>query len=152
MELTQHRADAFARMPLTYLRREYPNHIMHLLNDDGDVLPPRELHPIFMAVLTGTRRYGYWLLLRCLRLYPELSCRDDISRCLPTISRQKTWRRSWLISTRRSAPRSSVRMATAGYWHWPGAETVIAAAGGRLVSNACAVNAGHSQPSGGLPQ
>ena len=22
--------------------------------------------------------HGYWLLLRCLRLYPELSCRDDI--------------------------------------------------------------------------
>lgn len=44
MELTQHQADAFARMPLTYLRQEYPNHIMHLLNDDGDVLPPRELH------------------------------------------------------------------------------------------------------------
>lgn len=41
MELTQHQADAFARMPLTYLRQEYPNHIMHLLNDDGDVLPPR---------------------------------------------------------------------------------------------------------------
>lgn len=38
MELTQHQADAFARMPLTYLRQEYPNHIMHLLNDDGDVL------------------------------------------------------------------------------------------------------------------
>lgn len=47
MELTQDQADAFARMPLTYLRLEYPNHIMHLLNDDGDVLPPRELHPIF---------------------------------------------------------------------------------------------------------
>ena len=38
MELTQQQADAFARMPLTYLRQEYPNHIMHLLNDDGDVL------------------------------------------------------------------------------------------------------------------
>ncbi|WP_368744979.1 DUF2891 family protein, partial [Klebsiella pneumoniae] len=47
MELTQDKADAFARIPLTYLRLEYPNHIMHLLNDDGDVLLPRELHPIF---------------------------------------------------------------------------------------------------------
>lgn len=56
MELTQHQADAFARMPLTYLRQEYPNHIMHLLNDDGDVLPPRELHPIFYGCLTGTLR------------------------------------------------------------------------------------------------
>ena len=73
MELTQHQADAFARMPLTYLRQEYPNHIMHLLNDDGDVLPPRELHPIFYGCFDWhSAVHGYWLLLRCLRLWPEL--------------------------------------------------------------------------------
>jgi len=79
MELTQHQADAFARMPLTYLRQEYPNHIMHLLNDDGDVLPPRELHPIFYGCFDWhSAVHGYWLLLRCVRLYPELPCRDEI--------------------------------------------------------------------------
>ena len=79
MELTQDKADAFARIPLTYLRLEYPNHIMHLLNDDGDVLLPRELHPIFYGCFDWhSAVHGYWLLLRCLRLYPELSCRDDI--------------------------------------------------------------------------
>ncbi|MGS2873068.1 DUF2891 domain-containing protein [Enterobacter huaxiensis] len=79
MKLTQHQADAFARMPLTYLRQEYPNHIMHLLNDDGDVLPPRELHPIFYGCFDWhSAVHGYWLLLRCVRLYPELSCRDEI--------------------------------------------------------------------------
>ena len=79
MELTQHQADAFARMPLTYLRQEYPNHIMHLLNDDGDVLPPRALHPIFYCCFDWhSAVHGYWLLLRCLRLYPELPCRDEI--------------------------------------------------------------------------
>lgn len=78
MELTQHQADAFARMPLTYLRQEYPNHIMHLLNDDGDVLPPRELHPIFYGCFDWhSAVHGYWLLLRCLRLWPELPCRED---------------------------------------------------------------------------
>lgn len=79
MELTQHQADAFARMPLTYLRQEYPNHIMHLLNDDGDVLPPRALHPIFYGCFDWhSAVHGYWLLLRCVRLYPELSCRNEI--------------------------------------------------------------------------
>lgn len=79
MELTQHQADAFARMPLAYLRQEYPNHIMHLLNDDGDVLPPRELHPIFYGCFDWhSAVHGYWLLLRCVRLYPELSCREEI--------------------------------------------------------------------------
>ncbi|MBV7403191.1 DUF2891 domain-containing protein [Enterobacter sp. ENT03] len=79
MELTQHQADAFARMPLTYLRQEYPNHIMHLLNDDGDVLSPRQMHPIFYGCFDWhSAVHGYWLLLRCVRLYPELPCRDDI--------------------------------------------------------------------------
>ncbi|WP_256937071.1 DUF2891 family protein, partial [Enterobacter chuandaensis] len=79
MELTQHQADAFARMPLTYLRQEYPNHIMHLLNDDGDVLPPRELHPIFYGCFDWhSAVHGYWLLLRCVRLYPELPSRNEI--------------------------------------------------------------------------
>ena len=79
MELTQHQAEEFARMPLTYLRQEYPNHIMHLLNDDRDVLPPRELHPIFYGCYDWhSAVHGYWLLLRCLQIYPELSCREDI--------------------------------------------------------------------------
>ena len=73
MELTQHQADAFARMPLTYLRQEYPNHIMHLLNDDGDVLPPRELHPIFYGCFDWhSAVHGYWLLLRCLPHRPVM--------------------------------------------------------------------------------
>ena len=79
MELTQHQADAFARMPLTYLRQEYPNHIMHLLNDDGDVLPPRALHPIFYGCFDWhSAVHGYWLLLRCVRRYPQLPCREEI--------------------------------------------------------------------------
>ena len=79
MQLTQHQADAFARMPLTYLRQEYPNHIMHLLNSDDDVLSPRALHPIFYGCFDWhSAVHGYWLLLRCLRLYPTLSCRDEI--------------------------------------------------------------------------
>ncbi|MFJ5852611.1 DUF2891 domain-containing protein [Enterobacter cancerogenus] len=79
MELTQHQADAFARMPLTYLRQEYPNHIMHLLNDDGDILPPRVLHPVFYGCFDWhSAVHGYWLLLRCVRLYPYLPCREAI--------------------------------------------------------------------------
>lgn len=80
MKLTQYQAEAFARMPLTYLRQEYPNHVMHLLNDDNDVLPPRELHPIFYGCFDWhSAVHGYWLLLRCIRIYPELSCRDEIA-------------------------------------------------------------------------
>ncbi|OAT32756.1 hypothetical protein M975_1193 [Buttiauxella brennerae ATCC 51605] len=79
MPLSPLQAEAFANMPLTFLRQEYPNHIMHLLNDDADVLPPRELHPIFYGCFDWhSAVHGYWLLLRCLRRYPELPSRDAI--------------------------------------------------------------------------
>ncbi|KGD74718.1 hypothetical protein HA49_05210 [Tatumella morbirosei] len=79
MKLTEQQAEAFARMPLQYLRQQYPNHIMHLLNGDADVLSPRELHPVFYGCYDWhSAVHGYWLLLRSLRLYPELSCRKDI--------------------------------------------------------------------------
>ncbi|WP_192457392.1 DUF2891 domain-containing protein [Musicola keenii] len=81
MQLTPHLADAFARMPLTYLRQEYPNHIMHLMNSDADALPPRELHPVFYGCFDWhSAVHGYWLLLRSLREFPELPCYDDITR------------------------------------------------------------------------
>ena len=47
MKLTRQQAFEFANMPLTFLRQEYPNHIMHLLNSEKDILSPRQLHPIF---------------------------------------------------------------------------------------------------------
>jgi len=52
---------------------------MHLLNDDSEVLPPRELHPVFYGCYDWhSAVHGYWLLLRCLRIYPALSCKDEI--------------------------------------------------------------------------
>ncbi|AYR23879.1 DUF2891 domain-containing protein [Herbaspirillum rubrisubalbicans] len=80
MQLTIERAEAFARMPLTYLRQEYPNHIMHLLNGPEDVLSPRAMHPVFYGCYDWhSAVHGYWLLLRCLRLYPGLPAADEIT-------------------------------------------------------------------------
>ncbi|TKI06982.1 DUF2891 domain-containing protein [Martelella alba] len=80
MPLTRQQAEDFARMPLTYLRQEYPNHIMHLLNGAQDIQSPRELHPIFYGCFDWhSAVHGYWLLLRCLRHFPTLSCRDAIA-------------------------------------------------------------------------
>jgi len=80
MQLTLDRAEQFARMPLAYLRQEYPNHIMHLLNDEGDVLSPRAMHPVFYGCYDWhSAVHGYWLLLRCLRLYPSMAVTDEIT-------------------------------------------------------------------------
>lgn len=79
MQLTPDRAEAFARMPLAYLRQEYPNHIMHTLNHAGDVLSPRDMHPVFYGCYDWhSAVHGYWLLLRCLQLYPQLPARAQI--------------------------------------------------------------------------
>lgn len=79
MQLTYQQALDFAKMPLTFLRQEYPNMIMHLLNNDTDVQTPRQLHPIFYGCFDWhSAVHGHWLLLRCLKLYPELACKADI--------------------------------------------------------------------------
>ena len=79
MQLNIQQAEAFARMPLTYLRQEYPNHIMHNLKDEHDVLSPRAMHPVFYGCYDWhSAVHGYWLLLRCIRLYPELPAYGDI--------------------------------------------------------------------------
>ncbi|WP_433694155.1 DUF2891 domain-containing protein [Herbaspirillum seropedicae] len=80
MQLALERAEEFARMPLAYLRQEYPNHIMHLLNDESDVLSPRAMHPVFYGCYDWhSAVHGFWLLLRCLRKYPSLVVADEIS-------------------------------------------------------------------------
>ncbi|MFJ3046277.1 DUF2891 domain-containing protein [Herbaspirillum chlorophenolicum] len=79
MQLNIQQAESFAHMPLAYLRHEYPNHIMHLLNDEQDVLSPRALHPVFYGCYDWhSAVHGYWLLLRCIRRYPELPALADI--------------------------------------------------------------------------
>lgn len=80
MQLTLERATAFAEMPLTYLRQEYPNHLMHVLNDAKDALSPRALHPVFYGCYDWhSAVHGYWLLLRCARLYPALPAQERIA-------------------------------------------------------------------------
>lgn len=80
MQLNIELAAAYTEMPLTYLRQEYPNHIMHVLNNADDVLSPRALHPVFYGCYDWhSAVHGYWLLLRCARLYPALPTQDKIA-------------------------------------------------------------------------
>ena len=74
MSLTLKQAEAFVKLPLVGLRREYPNHLMHLLNGPKDIQSPRELHPVFYGCYDWhSAVHGYWLLVRCARLFPKLS-------------------------------------------------------------------------------
>ena len=77
--MTRAQAVRFAALPLAGLAREYSNHVSHLMCSDADVRPPRELHPIFYGCYDWhSAVHGYWLLARCLRLYPDLDHADAI--------------------------------------------------------------------------
>lgn len=64
-------ASRLAQLALECVHREYPNKVAHVLNDDGDARPPRELTPAFYGCYDWhSSVHGHWLLARLARLYP----------------------------------------------------------------------------------
>jgi len=73
----------YAHMVMQNVVREYPNHIMHMLNGDADVLTPRQLHPVFYGCYDWhSSVHSHWLLVRLLRLFPQAMLASDIHRML----------------------------------------------------------------------
>ncbi|HSC46476.1 MAG TPA: DUF2891 domain-containing protein [Gammaproteobacteria bacterium] len=63
--------ERLAQMALANLGREYPNHLMHLLESDADAAAPRALHPVFYGAYDWhSAVHNYWMLVRLLRLLP----------------------------------------------------------------------------------
>jgi len=72
-QLTPAIATRFADAALGHLTREYPHKLDHVMEGPEDVLSPRALHPIFFGSFDWhSCVHGYWLLLRLLRLFPDL--------------------------------------------------------------------------------
>jgi hypothetical protein len=77
-KLTREQASAFARLALAAIRKEYPNKPGDVLNSPRDVKPPREMHPAFYGSFDWhSSVHGHWLLVRLLRLFPDLPERKD---------------------------------------------------------------------------
>lgn len=71
MRLDARTAGRLAQVVSAAVHREYPNQIVHLLLEDGDARPPRELHPIFFGSFDWhSAVHGHWALVRLLRLHP----------------------------------------------------------------------------------
>ena len=65
-------AGRFAALALACVHQEYPNKIGHVLASDADVLPPRQLTPVFCGCYDWhSSVHGHWLLARLAHLYPE---------------------------------------------------------------------------------
>jgi len=65
-------AQRFAGLALACVHKEYPNHISHTMNSDGDVAPPRKLTPAFYGCYDWhSSVHGHWLLVRLIRTFPD---------------------------------------------------------------------------------
>ena len=81
--LTQSQASHFAKLALKCVTREYPNKPEHVLNDSRDVQNPKALHPAFYGCYDWhSSVHGHWMLVRLLKLFPNLPEADDIRRAL----------------------------------------------------------------------
>jgi hypothetical protein len=77
------RASAFARLALQNLRKEYPNKPGDVLNGEADARGPRVLHPAFYGSFDWhSSVHGHWMLVRLLRLFPNLHEQKEIRAVL----------------------------------------------------------------------
>ncbi len=81
--LTQQQASAFARLALKGIQKEYPNKLGIVLNGAADVKGPKALHPAFYGCFDWhSSVHGHWMLVRLLRLFPDLPERKQIRAVL----------------------------------------------------------------------
>jgi hypothetical protein len=81
--LTKERASAFARLALKGLSKEYPNKPEHVMAGPGDVLSPKALHPAFFGCYDWhSSVHGHWMLVRLLRLFPDMPESNEIRAVL----------------------------------------------------------------------
>jgi hypothetical protein len=88
--LTAEVADRFAAIALGHVTREYPHKLDHVMEGPEDVLGPRALHPIFFGSFDWhSCVHGYWLLLRTLRLYPDMPAAPRVKALLDEMLREE---------------------------------------------------------------
>lgn len=77
--LNGEQASAFAKLALKGLSKEYPNKLDHVLTAPTDVKGPLALHPAFFGSYDWhSSVHGHWMLVRLLRLFPELNEAGEI--------------------------------------------------------------------------
>jgi hypothetical protein len=73
IKLTREQTSSFAKLALKAIQQEYPNKPEHIMNGPADVRGPRALHPAFYGSFDWhSSVHGHWMLVRLLRLFPDL--------------------------------------------------------------------------------
>jgi len=79
-QLSEEQAVRLARLPLRCINTEYPNKTGHIINGKSEaIMTPGELHPAFYGCLDWhSSVHGHWMLVKILKLYPDISLKDSI--------------------------------------------------------------------------
>ena len=81
--MTEEIAEILAVLPLKCLQKEFPNKLNQVLDNAAEIDTPAELHPAFYGCFDWhSSVHGHWMLVRLLRLYPDLKSNDVIREIL----------------------------------------------------------------------
>lgn len=79
MELTLEQANRLSHLPLKCMTQEYPNKLGQVLGSSDDLASPKALHPAFYGCFDWhSSVHGHWMLVKLLKLFPDLENRDLI--------------------------------------------------------------------------
>src|SRR5947207_15361435 len=83
LKMTPEQASSFARLALKGIQKEYPNKPADVLNSAEDVKKPQSIHPAFYGSYDWhSSVHGHWMLVRLLRLIPDLPEKKQIRAVL----------------------------------------------------------------------
>lgn len=76
-------ASKFSIQTIPCITNEYPVKITHTLESVKDIASPRQLHPAFYGCYDWhSSVQGYWMLVKLIKLFPNLPQRDQIIKTL----------------------------------------------------------------------
>jgi hypothetical protein len=83
LSLSQMETSNFARLALRCVSKEFPNKPDHVINNADDLKNPKLHHPAFYGCYDWhSSVHGHWMLVRILRLFPELPEAAEVRRAL----------------------------------------------------------------------
>ncbi|MEL6811865.1 MAG: DUF2891 domain-containing protein [Bacteroidota bacterium] len=82
-EFTLAQANKLIELPLHCVETEYPNKLGQTIGSDTDLLPPRDLHPVFYGCFDWhSAVHGYWSMVTLLKTFPELDKAEAVRAIL----------------------------------------------------------------------
>jgi len=81
LELNYETMSRMASLPLHCYQVEYPYKLGQVLINETDLLPPKELHPIFHGCFDWhSAVHGHWLLARAVSLFPDTELARNVTQ------------------------------------------------------------------------